>query len=242
MILAPIILVLFVILFLFSCVANSATQQTGSSVSYDEDKFQAYADRQYAAEFGDSSAYEDNLLITVLVEDDCYDYWYIAWVGDHIATDINYLFGGNSTELGQAMDSCINASSYRYSLDSNLAQVMETMTKEIIALELESSFKCTEDHAQVKSHLTNHSSLDLTESTVNDALTAFTDATGIPAVIVVADMDDVFGATAATTASGTSSISPVAIVVLVVVVGVVLVVMLPRKRNDVDEEFRTDER
>lgn len=125
-------IVMFV-MYLFSSVRTGfdVSVQEGS-YRYDENTFQDYADAQYAAEFGSYGAYEDNLLITVLVEDEAYyDYYYIAWVGDHIVTDINYMMGGNDTHLGRAMSECINESSYKYSLDSNLAQVMESLTAQV---------------------------------------------------------------------------------------------------------------
>lgn len=194
MIFGPVIFIIVLLFFLSAILNNGVDVQVVGS--YDENKFQDYTNEQYEMAFGRSSAYEDNLLITVLVEDEeYYDFYYIAWVGDHIATDINYMLGNNSTELGQAMDANISMSSYKYSLDSDLARVIDTMTQEIQNLELADSFVCTENHTQVSSRLINRSTLDMTESTVNDALTAFTDATGIPIVLVVADMDDVFSTT-----------------------------------------------
>lgn len=200
-ILVPIVLIMFVVAIfgslLSSCTASSGPMSQSneaqySEVEYDEEKFQDYADAQYAAEFGDSTAYEDNLLIVFLTDEDYYSFSYIAWVGDHIATDINYMFGNEETELGQAMEASINTTSYKYSLDSNLAQVMETMEQKITAQGLDSSFKCEEEHVQVESHLTNKTSISMTEDTVNDALKNFTESTGIPVVIVVEDMDEVF--------------------------------------------------
>ena len=160
---------------------------------YDEEKFQDFANSQYKAEFGKSSAYEDNLLITVLTSDDYYNFYYIAWVGDHIDYEINSLLGDNYTTLGVLMENNISDTNYKYSLDSDLARVMQELTAEIQSMGLEDSFTCSENHAQVKSYLTNRSQIDMTEATVNAALTDFTDATGIPVVIVVEDMDDVFG-------------------------------------------------
>lgn len=173
-------------------ILQSNTGQYEETYEYDELAFQDYADAQYAAEFGDSTAYEDNLLIVFLTAEDYYDFYYIAWVGDHIVTDINYMFGNEETELGQAIGSNINATSYKYSLDSELARVVETMTQEIVAKELNTSFSCDEDHVQVESHLTNKTEIPMTEETVNEALKEFTETTGIPAVIVVEDMEDVF--------------------------------------------------
>lgn len=235
MVFMSILLITLMICLLFSNISSIArTSSNGGGVRYDEEKLQDYADGQYARAFGSSSAYEDNLLLVFLVDETYSDYYYIAWVGDHIATDINYMLGNNQTELGQAMALCINETSYKYSLDSNLAQVMETMTKEIEDLGLETSFKCSEDHAQVRSRLRNDSELDLTEETVNTALTAFTESTGIPAVIVVEDMKDVFE----TAASGSNS-ATVLLAVLIVVLGVILVVKFIRRRKD-DTDFPSE--
>ena len=188
---------------------------------YDEEAIQDLADRQYAEAFGGSSAYEDNLLISVLVDEDHYSYYYIAWVGDHIATDINFMLGGNDTVLGQAMESCINQSSYKYSLDSNLAQVLEILTKEVKNLGLADSFTCNEDHVQVPSRLINDSALPMTEETVNHALAAFTEATGIPVVIAVDDINDLGKTGEAFTGSG--SVTSIALIAIVAVLGVAVV-------------------
>lgn len=196
------VIVIAIVISLFGTMVGSCAARFGGSKTqsenysaellYDEEALQDFADAQYKAEFKKSTAYEDNLLLVVLISDDYYEYSYIAWVGDHIATDINYLFGNEETELGQAMENCINSNSYKYSLDSNLAQVVESMEKEITSQGLSSSFKCEEQHVQVESHLTNKTKLSMTEETVNDALQQFTETTGIPMVIVVEDMDQVF--------------------------------------------------
>lgn len=189
-----------IILFLFGFVFfsslfdsdNVIITETENSV-YDENTFQDYANEQYKKEFGNSTAYEDNILLVFLTEDEnYYDYYYIAWVGDHIATDINYMLGNENTELGNAISSSVNTSSYKYSLDSNLAQVIEFLKNQIVSENIENSFSCDETHIQVDSHLTNKTSIDMTEETVNSALQSFTDTTGIPIVIVVDDIDNVF--------------------------------------------------
>lgn len=190
----PIILVVLAAVMLFSSVGTAWTDvKNGGSVKYDENTFQDYADAQYRAEFGNSTAYEDNLLLVVLVDDDYYDYHYIAWVGDHIQSDINKLFGNEQTEFGRAMNANVNVNSYKYSLDTNLAHVVEQMTKTIEQKNLTSSFKCNDNHIQVDSHITNKTDLAITEETVNMALEEFTDTTGIPIVVVVDDAKDVFG-------------------------------------------------
>ena len=235
MIFTPIFLVIFIIMFLAGSCSNGITITEENGTSYNEEALQDFADEQYAAEFGRSTAYEDNLLLVFLTDEDYYDFYYIAWVGDHIATDINYMFGNENTELGQAMSASINETSYKYSLDSNLAQVMETMTKEISTLGLNSSYKCEENHAQVQSHLTNKTEIELTEETVNAALEDFTEQTGIPAVIVVEDADDVFGRQISPNSINVNSNNIWKVLSVIVVVGFVFYLIvraiLKRKEN-----------
>ena len=203
---------IFPIIMLFVIVGELLSPLFGGTGRYNEDTYQDYANSQYEEAFGSSSAYEDNLLLSVLVDDDHYSYYHIAWVGDHVVTDINHMLGAEGTVLGDAMEQCINPSSYKYSLDSNLAQVMEILTEEVNALGLDSSFNCNENHVSVRAQLINDSNLELTESTITTALNAFTDTTGIPTVIVVEDMDDVFN----------GSIDPIGILILLV--GAVLLI------------------
>lgn len=197
MLMMPIIFLLIGGILLISTVSDAlTTAANGGIVEYDENKFQDYADLCYAEEFGASTTYEDHILITVLVDPEgLTDYYYIAWVGDHIRYEISDLFGDNYTALGRAMASCINEKSYKYSLDSNLAQVMQTMKRQVQAQGLESSFHCNETQDSVQSHLTNKSSLSLTDSTVNAAMEDFSETTGISVVIVVDEMEAVFGRT-----------------------------------------------
>lgn len=223
-----------VIVLLLSFFGNAVSSLFGGGgtgmtvISYDENTFQTYADTCYAEEFGNSTAYEDNILLVFLTDEEAYDYYYIAWVGDHIETDINYLFGNEQTALGRAIRANVNQSSYMYSLDSNLAQVVERMTAEIEALSLDSSFKCSESHVQVTSHLTNKTDLPMTIETVEDSLADFTEKTGIPMVIVVDDIEDVFGKAV----QGGSALKTVLGVVLVVIVVVLVVYLVKRKKEE----------
>ena len=194
MLMAPVIMLVMAVVLIFGFIGGAVTDVAqGGSIRYDEEKFQDYANQQYAAEFGTSTAYEDNLLLVVMTTEDKQGYAYIAWVGDHVDMQINSLFGADGTALGNAMNACINTANYKYSLDSNLSQVVMQMQKNIENLGLESSFICEEDHAQVESHLTNRTDLSLTQATVDTALKNFTDSTGIPMVIVVDEAEDVLG-------------------------------------------------
>ena len=143
MIFGPIIMVILALFLLFGFMGSSFTEVAqGGSVRYDEELFQDYADAQYAKAFGSSSAYEDNLLLVFLTAEDDRGYAYIAWVGDHIAPQINYLFGGNSSDLGAAMEVSINTANYKYSLDSNLAMAVGQMQKKVEALALDNAYNC----------------------------------------------------------------------------------------------------
>ncbi len=245
------IIILFIFGFIFFSSLNESvnviTQEPPVNSIYNENIFQDYVNEQYKKEFGNSTAYEDNILLVFLTEDEnYYDYYYIAWVGDHIATDINYMLGNENTELGKAISSSINTSSYKYSLDTNLAQIIEYLKNQIVSENIDNSFLCDETHIQVASHLTNKTSIEMTEETVNTALQSFTDATGIPIVIVVDDIDDVFLAptqqiTQTSTAfSSEISFSNIFIIIVVITALIALVVFLvirnKRKMKDLEND------
>lgn len=226
--LLPIVFILVGGILLVSTLGSVFTaMQQGGIVEYDEYAFQDYADSRYAEAFGASDTYEDHILLVVLIDPEgLSDYNYIAWVGDHIDYSISDLFGDNSSVLGRTMSSCINPSSYKYSLDSNLAQVVETMAGKIDALHLDDSFRCQEDHYAADSYLLNQTSLPLTESTVNTELEEFSTKTGISMVIVVDEMEDVFGRT-----MPSSYIGMIAICGIFVVVGVAILIRSLRKKS-----------
>ena len=75
------------------------------------------------------------------------------------------------------------------------------------------------------------SELSLTEATVNNALTAFTDATGIPVVVVVDTLDSVFSRTLTT-----ESILVLILAVVLIVIAIVLIVRYFRRRDRGAEE------
>ncbi len=239
-IMAPIIVIFFAVVFFLSAITSLISGASGSPgntsrVVYDENTFQDYAEVQYLAEFGSSTAYEDNLLIVFLAEEEnYYDFYYIAFMGDDIVDPIYNLFGNNQTDLGIAMNSSISASSYKYSLDKNLAQVMLQMEKEILALNLDTSFSCKEEHVQVKSHITNKTAIPLTEDTVNKALESFTEKTGIPTVIVVENMEEVFPVS-----SSSNSVIIMIIAAVAIIIAVVFIVRTVRKKKKEEEDRDT---
>ena len=135
------------------------------------------------------------------------------------------MFVNEQTTLGRSIAASVNSNSYKYSLDSNLAQVVEQMKKNIADKDVD-SFTCKENHTQVESHLTNKTEIDLTVDTVNTALQSFTDETGIPLVVVVEDAEAVFGKTIPT-----STIITVVIAAALIVLAVYLIVRSVRRRR-----------
>ncbi len=224
---APFVFIVFAAIMFFSSLNVSYNDEFSG---YNEAIFQAYADSEYNKAFGDSSGYEDNILIVFLTNEDADDYYYIAWVGDHIEREINYMFGNNETELGHALYSNVNMAGYWYSLDMNLAGAVDMMTENVLSLGLESSFTCNEGHS-AKSRLINYTELSLTEETVNAVLETFTEVTGIPMCIVVEDYNDVL----LKEEFSTSKTSPLLIVLIVLVVVIVIYLIVKTKKDKKDE-------
>ena len=124
------------------------------------------------------------------------------------------------------MNSYVNSSSYKYSLDSDLAKIVDHMKDQIVALDDFSYHNAP----QADSHLTNKTTLELTQSTVDTALESFTEATGISFVIVVDESEDVFGRTM----SG-DSIFALIIAVALIVLAIWLIVRAVKNRNRGDD-------
>ena len=191
----PFIILLVAGMFLSMTIGSSLTAlKNGGRVVYSEAAFQDYANAQYASAFSASSAYEDNLLLVFLTNEEADGYYSIAWIGDNVKSEISKMFGDESTEFGYVVLGNINNSYYAYSLDSNLATIVETMEEHVSRLGLESSFKKQSDRSSMtEPAFINNTNFSMTQSTVEDALDSFTEATGIPVVIVVEDMEEVFG-------------------------------------------------
>lgn len=189
MILVPILIVIFLIVFVFSSLTGNLTWD-----NYNEDVFQDYANDKYFQYFGNVADTEDQLLIVFLTYEDNYQFNYIAWSGDHITSQIDDMLGNEYTTLGRLMNNNI-AEDYKYSLGKNLAQVMEDLTAQIKALELESSFRdsCKGDHQNADGQFVNNTTLSISSTTVETALNDFAAATGISVVLLVEDSTVVFG-------------------------------------------------
>lgn len=191
-ILPVIMLILAVSLIVGSLSGAFLEVSKGGTIRYDENEFQDYADAQYAEIYGDYEAYDDNILIVVATESEEYwDYAYMVWIGDHLNTTVYEKFDTRST-LGNSMDRRINSSSYKYSLDSDLAKVVDDMKVSLTSVS--NPYTCHETRdADVPSKFVNKTDMNLTAKTVEDSLNAFTDETDIPISIVVEDAEEIFG-------------------------------------------------
>ena len=190
------VFIIFMIAF-FMIPKEGITIDFGEEDMYDEATMQDYANDKYMQYFGSSSAVEDNILLVFLTNEACDGYYTIAWIGDNIADDINYMFG-EYTEYGDALYNNVDEY-FAYSFDSDLADVIETMTKHITNLGLDSSFYWESDRSNLAdSKFVNMTSMDLTTEIVHIALTDFTAKTGIPMVVVVDSAEKVFGVNTAT--------------------------------------------
>ena len=186
----PILMLVFVIVFLGSIV-STYIQYDG--IFYDEKDMQRYANEQYRAAFEEYDGRENNIMIVFLTEEDTDGYYTIAWVGDNLNNHVNMMFGDESTAFGRAMYNYVS-DDHGYSLSSNLASVVEQMQYELERLSLDSHFRKDPVGDNVlPSHLINHSTLELNGEMLDDVLTDFTEATDIPIVIVVGNMEEVFG-------------------------------------------------
>lgn len=232
MLIAPIVILVFVVIFLFVFIGSTVSSvASGGTVEYDEAKFQTYAMQQYASEFSSSTAYENNLLITFLTNEEADGYYCIAIIGDNVDRKISDMFGNEYTEFGRAVAGSINSDYYANSLSSNLASVMDTMTEKVEGLALESSFSSdAKETGSITPHATNHTSLSVNNETVGTALKKFTESTGIPAVIVIEDMENVFGKTLPT-------FDIFVLIILIVIAGVAISMIVKAVRNRNNEEY-----
>ncbi len=225
----PIVILLIVVIMLFGYIGEAvSTVTSGGKIEYDERAFQDYANRRYTEEFGSSSAFEDNLLIVFVTDEKSEEFYCIAFIGDNVKTEINHMFGDETTEFGRAMISSVNAEFYGYSLGSNLASAMDIMTDKVTALDLESSFRSKSDQSHMtEPRLVNYSDLTFSEISAEASLKRFTEQTGIPAVIVVDTAENVFGKSF----SVVDVIITVALVVVLIAMVVWIIKLLRKKKN-----------
>ena len=203
----------------------------------DETAFQTYVDDQYARYFSDREDYEDHMVVVVLTYEDYYDYDYVVWCGDDIDTRISNMMGVRGA-LSTVLQTTINETNYKYSLDSDLAQVMRVMADKIAALELEDSFTCDTVQGTATAEFANHTELPMTATTVEKSLNYFAETTGISLVLVVEDAADVYAAQ--NTGIPVGRVVTMILLVVLVVVIIILLINKRKKATDDTEDYRNN--
>lgn len=195
----PIILLSIVVILLFSALGSAFSNvASGGQSIYDEAEMQEYVMTHYAREFGGSSAYDDNLIIVFLTNEEADGYDIITWSGNNVSDKIDEMFDGANSVFGAQILSQVH-DYHKNTLSRDLATVIDNVTTQIKSANIGSPFISESDHSKMtESHLTNLSRLNMSEETVNRALRDFTEATDIPVVIVVDNVENVFEKTIAT--------------------------------------------
>lgn len=194
LIVGPIFLCIIAGIIVFALIFGSIGEiATGGKIFYDEVQFEDYANAKYAQVYSNEADYEDNLLICFVTTKDYDGYFCIAWIGDHVVSGINEMFGDEYTEFGKTTVSQFGSSSYKYNLEQNLATVINHMNDEITELGLSKNFtgsKCT-GNASFTPVVLNYT--DCGESgNLTTALENFTATTSIPVSVVIDYEDNVF--------------------------------------------------
>ena len=231
LILAPIIAILFALLFLGIYLYSTITIiANGGQVVYDDDKLETYATSEYKKYFQES---EDGILITVLTSEDNSQYCCTAVRGENLNYKVFNMFGSDDTEFVYAITSSISED-YEYSLDFNLAEAMDKMKNSVNSLGLDSSYQDgIYVSSKADSRLVNYTSLTMKDKVVNDSLKSFTDSTGIPTIIVVETAENVFGKT-----MPLGSIVLILALVALIAVCVVQIVKKTREKKARDNDFK----
>ena len=236
----PIILILFAALTIFSVFGSAfGALASGGQVMYNNKEFESYAMKQYYAEFGDTGdAFEDNLLITFLTDEERGGYYTIAIIGDNVKMEISDMFGNEYTEFGRAMLNSIDPDDYTYSLSSGLARAVRQMANAVESKGLGLSFYQKYSHdACPESHVVNNGTLSINENTVNTALEEFTEKTGISVVVVIDSMEEVFGK-GFTSGDIFSIIMAAILIVIAVVITVKIFKSRKKQTNSSDDPFK----
>ena len=162
-----------------------------SRASYDETKLSDFASSQYEAFFGNTESYEDNLLLAFVVFDDCEQFSYMTWVGDHIGPDAFQYLKGEGTWLDAMLSRQVGAD-YRNTLSADLDRAVRELAQKLGEDDPVGSLSCGEDSSDSPTALRNRSELDLNAKLIEEALRYFRETTGIPIVLVIEDATDIF--------------------------------------------------
>ena len=178
-IVALVILGVFALAFLGMLIDSlTVGDDPNGDIIYNETVFQTYAGGEYNNAFRGTEDYENNILLVYTVYEGYDGFECIAWVGNNVPTSIDEMMTGSSISSGIS-------DYYEFQLSKGIAMSVDKLTDRAPASSASVDTRF--------SKLTNYSSLEMNKETVNKALVAFAEKTGINIAVVVVDGEDVFG-------------------------------------------------
>lgn len=193
-VLFPLLLTIFaVIVFFIYLPPTVQTVRDGGKTVYSDQVADFYRTDAYNDLFEKSSAKEDNLLIVYLVNDEGNQFYCMSKLGANVSGSVTKLFGNEESEFGKIVKGSMDEQ-FKDTFSGSLCTIVDSMGDKIQALNLSSPFTADSDKsALAESKVINKSSLSVSEIDINASLVAFTEDTGIPAVIVIDEIETVFG-------------------------------------------------
>lgn len=191
------------------------------NIIYDERTFQGYADSEYFNAFSATEDYENNILLVYTVYEGYDGFECIAWVGNNVPTSINEMMTGSAISSGIS-------DYYEFQLSKGIAMSVDKLTDRAPASSASVDTRF--------SKLTNYSSLEMNKETVNKALVAFAEKTGINIAVVVVDGADVFGVSE----SGDAGFAIFGIVFIAIIAIIIIGSVNKSKGNGSSSNDKTD--
>ena len=178
-IVALVILGVFALAFLGMLIDSlTVGDDPNGDIIYNETVFQTYAGGEYNNAFRGTEDYENNILLVYTVYEGYDGFECVAWVGNNVPTSIDEMMTGSAIRSGLS-------DYYEFQLSKGIAMSIDKLTDRAPASSASVDTRF--------SKLTNYSSLEMNKETVNKALVAFAEKTGINIAVVVVDGADVFG-------------------------------------------------
>lgn len=221
-IVALVILGVFALAFLGMLIDSlTVGDDPNGNIIYDERTFQGYADSEYFNAFSATEDYENNILLVYTVYEGYDGFECIAWVGNNVPTSIDEMMTGSAISSGIS-------DYYEFQLSKGIAMSVDRLT--------DRAPSSSESVDTRFSKLTNYSSLEMNKETVNKALVAFAEKTGINIAVVVVDGADVFGVTE----SGDAGFAIFGIVFIAIIAIIIIGSVNKSKGNGSSSNDKTD--
>ncbi len=221
-IVALVILGVFALAFLGMLIDSlTVGDDPNGNIIYDERTFQGYADSEYFNAFSATEDYENNILLVYTVYEGYDGFECIAWVGNNVPTSIDEMMTGSAISSGIS-------DYYEFQLSKGIAMSVDKLTDRAPASSVSVDTRF--------SKLTNYSSLEMNKETVNKALVAFAEKTGINIAVVVVDGADVFGVSE----SGDAGFAIFGIVFIAIIAIIIIGSVNKSKGNGSSSNDKTD--